>query len=58
MYDGDLDEILLDLPHFTREQVQAALDYYRDCPELVDQDIKRQWEATLKLLTLDVAKVD
>ena len=56
MYDGDIDEILLDLPHLNREQVQAALDYYRDSPELVDEDIKRQWDASLKLLTLDVSK--
>lgn len=57
MYDGDIDEILLDFSHLNREQVRAALDYYQDCPELVDADIKRQWDATLKLLTLDVSKI-
>jgi uncharacterized protein (DUF433 family) len=58
MYDGDIDEILLDLPHLTREQVQAALDYARESPELVDEDTNRQWEASIKLLTLDVTKAD
>jgi uncharacterized protein (DUF433 family) len=25
---GDLDEVQLDFPHLTREQIQAAVDYY------------------------------
>lgn len=58
IYDGDIGEILLALPHLDRVQVQAALDYYREKPELVDEDIKRQREATKKLLTLDASKVD
>ncbi len=35
------------LPHLTREQVQAALDYYAETPELVDEDIERQKQAYL-----------
>lgn len=46
-YPGDLDEVHRALPHLTREQVQAALDYYAETPELVDEDIERQRQAYL-----------
>ncbi len=44
-YPGDLDEVMRALPHLTREQVQAALDYYAETPELVDEDIEGQSRA-------------
>ncbi|CAN5756753.1 hypothetical protein BH23CHL2_BH23CHL2_12610 [soil metagenome] len=49
IYDGDTNEILADLPHLTREQIEAARAYYRDCPELVYEDIARQAEAIAKI---------
>ncbi|MEZ4523663.1 MAG: DUF433 domain-containing protein [Thermomicrobiales bacterium] len=58
IYDGDTDEILAALPHLTREQIDAARAYYRDTPDLVDEDIERQWKATVELLTLDLSKVE
>jgi uncharacterized protein (DUF433 family) len=58
IYDGDTDELLDALPHLNRKQIEAAREYYREAPELVDEDIKRQWKATLELLTLDVSKVE
>ena len=58
IYDGDTDELFAALPHLNREQIEAARAYYRDSPELVDEDIERQWQATLKLLPLDVSKVE
>ena len=51
MYDGDTGELLADLPHLTREQVEAARAYYRDRPELVDEDIARQAAAAAKILS-------
>lgn len=46
-YPGDMDEIARALPHLNREQIQAALDYYAQTPELVDEDIERQKQAYL-----------
>jgi uncharacterized protein (DUF433 family) len=46
-YPGDMDEVIRALPHLTREQIQAALDYYAETPELVDEDIERQKQAYL-----------
>lgn len=54
IYDGDVTEIQLDLQHLTLEQINAALDYYRDEPELVDEDIASQRTASRDLLTLKV----
>ena len=54
IYDGDINEIHLDLAHLTLEQIHAALDYYRKQPELVDEDIAGQKEALRKLRTLKV----
>ena len=50
-YDGDTNEIRADLPHLTREQIEAARAYYRDCPDLVDDDIARQEDAVAKILS-------
>jgi len=54
IYDGDVAEIQLDLQHLTLEQINAALDYYRDEPDLVDEDIASQRTASRDLLTLKV----
>jgi uncharacterized protein (DUF433 family) len=54
IYDGDVTEIQRDLQHLTLEQINAALDYYRDEPELVDEDIASQRTASRDLLTLKV----
>jgi uncharacterized protein (DUF433 family) len=42
---GDLDETEEAFPQLSHEQVQAALDYYRDRPERVDEDIERNERA-------------
>jgi uncharacterized protein (DUF433 family) len=42
---GSLDETAEAYPQLTREQVQSALDFYRDCPARVDEDIKRNERA-------------
>jgi uncharacterized protein (DUF433 family) len=54
IHDGDIDAILVDLPHLSCEQVEAALAYYRDQPELVDEDIARQREAIRRIVTVDI----
>lgn len=36
-------------PQLTREQVRAALDYYREHPQLVDEDIARNEQALAAL---------
>lgn len=46
-YPGDIDKVVESLPHLTREQVEAALDYYRERPDVIDEDIARQRRATL-----------
>ena len=51
IYDGDTDELLADLPHLNREQVEAARAYYWSCPELVDEDIARQEEAIARIIS-------
>jgi hypothetical protein len=51
IYDGDIEEILLCFEHLSREQIDAALHYYEECPELVDEDIARQEEAIAKILS-------
>jgi uncharacterized protein (DUF433 family) len=42
---GNLAETLEAYPQLSREQVQAALDYYRDYPDRVDEDIERNERA-------------
>ena len=54
IYPGDLDEVLRALPHLTREQVDAALHYYKECPELVDEDIRTNEEAIKRIITVSV----
>ncbi len=51
IYDGDTDEILAALPYLIHMQIEAARSYYRECPELVDEDIARQEEAIAKILS-------
>lgn len=45
-YPGDIDRITEALPHLTRDQVESALNYYREYPDAVDEDIERQRRAT------------
>lgn len=42
---GDLDETAEVFPQLSREQIQAALDFYRDQPSRVDDDIARNEQA-------------
>lgn len=49
-YPGDIDRIVESLPHLSREQVEAALEYYRDQPDVIDEDIARQRRATFEHL--------
>jgi uncharacterized protein (DUF433 family) len=39
---NDLATIRDAFPHLTTEQVEAALAYYHDHPDIVDEDIQRQ----------------
>ncbi len=54
VYPGNFDEILRAFPHLTREQVDAALRYYEECPGLVDEDIDRHERAFKDILTVKV----
>ena len=54
VYPGDIDEILRAFPHLTREQVDAALRYHHERPELVDEDIARHEQAFKEILTVKV----
>lgn len=54
IYPGDLEEIMRALPHLTREQIDAALRYYKDCPEPVDEDIRTNEEAIKRIITVPV----
>ena len=54
IYNGDVSEVQLDLQHLSLQQIQAALEYYRDEPDLVDEDIASQRDASRDLLTLKV----
>jgi uncharacterized protein (DUF433 family) len=42
---GDVGRVVGAFPQLTREQVQAALDFYREHPERVDEDIERNARA-------------
>jgi uncharacterized protein (DUF433 family) len=42
---GEFDETAEAFPQLSREQIQAALDYYRDHPARVDEDIERNARA-------------
>ncbi len=42
---GDLNEFAEAFPQLRLEQIQAALDYYRDHPARVDEDIERNERA-------------
>jgi uncharacterized protein (DUF433 family) len=48
-YAGNLFEIARALPHLTDEQINAALDYYRDHSAEIDAHIERHAEALKKL---------
>lgn len=56
IYPGDIDEVQRSLPHLTHEQIRAALEYYETCPDLVDEDIRRQREAIREILTVKVPR--
>ncbi len=45
LYPGDIDAIVESLPHLTREQVEAALDFYDANRAIVDEDINRNRHA-------------
>lgn len=42
---GNLDDTIEAYPQLSRDQVQAALDYYRGHPDRVDEDIERNERA-------------
>lgn len=44
-HDGSIEAMLQSLPHLSRSQIEAALDYYKEHPDLVDEDIARQRHA-------------
>ena len=46
---NDLEQVAAMLPHLTREQVQGALEYYREFPDRVDEDIERNKRAWVEL---------
>lgn len=48
---SDVAEVAEELPQLTREQIEAALAYYADHPDRVDDDIARN-EAALAQLRL------
>ena len=48
-YPGDISEISCALPHLTREQIKAALDYYQDHTAEIDAHIERHDDALKKL---------
>jgi uncharacterized protein (DUF433 family) len=54
IYPYDIDEVHRSLEHLTIEQIRAALAYYDEQPELVDEDIARQREAFLKIRIVNV----
>jgi uncharacterized protein (DUF433 family) len=54
IYPYDIDEVHRPLEHLTIEQIRAALAYYDEQPELVDEDIARQREAFLKIRIVNV----
>jgi len=51
VYPGDLDEVKASLPHLSDADIEAAFEYYREHPEIIDEDIKRHrdaWEQLTK----------
>jgi uncharacterized protein (DUF433 family) len=48
---GDLNETIEACSQLSREQIQAALDYYRDHPARVDDDIERNERALRAIRT-------
>ncbi len=54
VYPYDIEEVHRSLPHLEMKQIRAALAYYDEQPELVDEDIVRQKEALRKILTVNV----
>ena len=44
-HDGDVDAIVESLPHLSKQQVEEALRYYEESPELVDEDSARNRHA-------------
>ena len=46
---GTLERTVAMFPHLSREQVQAALDYYTTHPARVDEDIERNARALTEL---------
>ncbi len=51
LYDGDLEEVCRALPHLSREEIDAALAYYRENPDAVDADIRRHEQALQDFLS-------
>lgn len=46
-YGEQIEPLLEAFPHLTREQIEAALAFYRDNPQRVDDDIRRHKAAIL-----------
>ncbi len=42
LHPGEMNEVQDALQHLTQEEIEAALEYYREYPDLVDEDIARQ----------------
>jgi uncharacterized protein (DUF433 family) len=49
-HNGDIEAIAESLPHLSHSQIEAALDYYKSNPEMVDEDIARQRRARFAYL--------
>jgi uncharacterized protein (DUF433 family) len=47
---ADFDGLCAALPQCTPEELRAALDYYRDHPQVVDEDIERNRQAWDKVV--------
>lgn len=56
VYPFDIDEVQRSLSHLSMEQIRAALAYYDEEPDVVDEDIARQREAIREILTVDVSR--
>lgn len=50
IHPGDIDEVQDALQHLSREEIEAALEYYREYPDPVDEDIARQKAALAAFL--------
>ena len=47
---ANFEQLSAALPQCTSEEIRAALDYYRDHPQLVDEDIERHRQTWDKIV--------